>query len=104
MARDFAPPASAPETPNYQTDITKLAAWLVSSSVLIAALYLGKNVLIPLAIAFLISFALSPLVGWLYRRGLPRALAVTLVMLIVAILVAGLGLLVGSQVRVLSTQ
>lgn len=104
MARDFAPPASAPETPNYQTDITKLAAWLVSGSVLIAALYLGKDVLIPLAIAFLISFALSPLVGWLYRRGLPRALAVTLVMLIVAILVAGLGLLVASQVRVLSTQ
>lgn len=85
-------------------DIVRLAAWLVVATIIIAALHLGQGVLIPLAIAFLISFALNPLVAGLTRLGLSRVLSVCAVMLIVGSLLAGLGLLVGSQVRTLSVQ
>lgn len=87
-----------------QMEIMRLAAWLVVVAILIGGLYVGKGVLIPLAIAFLISFALSPLVGWLTRRGLSRVLSVCAVMLTVGLFIAALGLLVTSQVRTLSAE
>lgn len=87
-----------------QPDIVTLAAWLTVGAITLVGLYVGQDVLIPLAIAFLISFALSPLVTWLGRRGLPRVLSVMVVMLTVVTLIAGLGLLIGSQVRLLSAE
>lgn len=95
------PPASVPHE---QGDIVRLAAWLVVAAIIIAGLYLGQGVLIPLAIAFLISFALNPLVGWFTRWGLSRIMSVIVVMLVVGSFFGGLGLLVGSQVRMLSAQ
>lgn len=84
--------------------LLRLAAGLVIAAVLISGLYLGQGVLIPLAIAFLISFALGPLVTLLGRIGLPRLLSVCIVMLIVGAFIAGLALLVASQVRTLSAE
>ena len=95
------PPASVPHE---QGDIVRLAAWLVVAAIVIAGLYLGQGVLIPLAIAFLISFALNPLVGWFTRWGLSRIMSVIVVMLVVGSFFGGLGLLVGSQVRMLGAQ
>ncbi len=65
-------------------DITK-SSWmltLASIVVVIAALYLGKGVLLPLTLAALLSFLLSPVCGWLERRGLSRfpAVAVTAIL------------------------
>lgn len=97
---DSAPPQASAE----QGDIMKVAAWLVVASITFGALYLGQAVLIPLAIAFLISFALNPLVTWLSRRGLPRTLSVIAVMLILGIVLMALGLLVASQIRTLSAE
>ena len=51
-------------------DVTRLAAALVSAAVIIAGLYYGRDILIPLAVAFLITFALNVPVTWLVRRGL----------------------------------
>ncbi|WP_410219307.1 AI-2E family transporter [Paracoccus sp. (in: a-proteobacteria)] len=85
-------------------DVIRMAAWLIVGSVIIGLLYFGQDVLIPLAIAFLISFALSPLVKMLVRRGLPQVLSVTLVMLTMIALLLGLGLLITSQVSVLSAE
>ena len=42
----------------------------------VAILYFAKDVLLPLAIALLLSFALAPIVSFLRRRGLPRIIAV----------------------------
>ena len=69
-----------------------------------AALYLGRDVLIPLALAILLSFALGPLVTWLYRRGLPRVPAVLTVMLFVTLLIGGFAALVASQLTHLGQQ
>lgn len=86
------------------TDIVRVAAALVSAAILVSALYLGRDVLLPLAVAFLIGFALNPFVSWLARRGLPRLLAVILVMATVLAVLAGLGALLTSQVRALSAE
>lgn len=49
---------------------------LASIAVVVAALYLAKGVLIPLTLAVLLSFLLSPVCDWLERRGLGRIPAV----------------------------
>lgn len=94
----------APSNTTESPDIVRLAAWLTVIALIIAGLYIGQTVLIPLAIAFLISFALSPLVVRLVRIGLPRILAVISVMITLALFVGGLGVLVTTQVKSLSAQ
>ena len=46
----------------------------------ILGLYAGQVLLIPLALAALLAFILDPLVSWLRRWSMPRALAVSLVL------------------------
>jgi predicted PurR-regulated permease PerM len=55
---------------------------LASIAVVIAALYLAKGLLVPLTLALLLSFLLSPVCNWLERRWLGRipAVIVTAVM------------------------
>jgi predicted PurR-regulated permease PerM len=53
------------------------SAWMLASiAVVVAALYLAKGVLVPLALAVLLSFLLSPVCDWLELRGLGRISAV----------------------------
>lgn len=85
-------------------DIVRMAAWLVTGTLIIGLLYFGQEVLIPLAIAFLVSFALSPLVRMLVRRGVPQVAAVSVVMLAVIAVLLAMGLLIASQVSVLSAE
>jgi predicted PurR-regulated permease PerM len=85
--------------PSREPDIRRVAATLVSAAVVICGLYFGREILIPLAIAFLITFALNPPVTWLVRHGLPRLLATSLVMVVVVCVLAGLGIILGAQVR-----
>ena len=79
-------------------------ATILAGAATVAALYLGRDVLIPLALAILLSFALGPLVTWLYRRGLPRVPAVLTVMLLVTVLFVGFAALVASQLTHLAQQ
>jgi hypothetical protein len=52
---------------SHELDIVKVAAALVTVTILLAGLYYGRDILVPLAIAFLITFALNPPVIWLVR-------------------------------------
>jgi predicted PurR-regulated permease PerM len=81
-----------------------LTATILLAVATIAALYLGRDVLIPLALAILLSFALGPPVTWLYRRGLPRVPAVLAVMFLVTLLLGGFAALVASQLTHLAQQ
>jgi predicted PurR-regulated permease PerM len=47
--------------------------------VTIAALYFGREVLVPIALALLLSFVLAPLVSFLQRWYFPRVVAVVVV-------------------------
>jgi predicted PurR-regulated permease PerM len=73
-------------TPN--KDISRILM-LVAAVVVIATLYFARVILVPLALAVLFSFVLTPLVGLLERIHVPRFLAVFLT---VALAVAGLGI------------
>lgn len=53
------------------------SAWMLASiAVVVAALYLAKGLLVPLTLAVLLTFLLSPVCDWLERRMLPRIPAV----------------------------
>ena len=69
--------------------------------VAVAALYFGREVLIPFTLAILLSFVLAPLVN-LFRRLLPRVPAVVLAVVLALGVVLGLGGLIGMQVASLA--
>lgn len=77
-------------------EITNLLI-LVFSLTAIAVLYLAKTVVVPLALAILFSFLLSPLVTLLERIRLPRVLAVIVVILAAGIAVGTIGWTVFNQ-------
>jgi predicted PurR-regulated permease PerM len=56
-----------------------------------AVLYLARGVLIPLALAFLLTFFVHPIVSLLERLGARRVVSVTLVVLLLFSLLAGGG-------------
>ena len=60
------------------SNIVNTAAALIAAAIVIAALTLAREILIPLAIAGLFSFALQPLVHWLNDYRVPRPAAVGL--------------------------
>lgn len=78
-----APPPPQPVMPGVQRFVLCSAALALG----ILGLHFGKALLIPLALAALLAFALDPAVNWLQRQRLPRGLAVGLVM---TLAVAGL--------------
>src|SRR5262245_26490429 len=63
---------------------------LVATVTFIAALYYAKEILLPLGMAILLSFLLTPLANRLERWGLPRVPAT---LLVVVLLFAGLGVI-----------
>ena len=82
----------------------RLLVSLITAALVIAALYYGRSILMPLFLAFLLGFMLDPLVVRLKRWGLPRVYAVIAVMVGV---LAALGLatvFLGNQVSALSAQ
>jgi predicted PurR-regulated permease PerM len=59
------------------TGVTEMAGTSMPAfAVFVAAMYFGRDILMPLATAILLTFALAPLVGWLAKRHVPRPVAV----------------------------
>ena len=69
---------------------------------IIAFMYFAGEVLKPLALSILLSFALAPAARLLERCGLPRAAAVVLTVLISLGLLGGIGYVVGQQLNLLA--
>lgn len=80
------------------------AARLVTFVIVCALLYFGQVVLVPLALAALITFLLAPLVGRLDKLGVPRVLGVIIVAVCLLGALAGLGYLVVGQVGELARE
>ncbi len=55
--------------------LRNLSATLIVSALVIAALVLGRDLFIPLAIAIVIAFVLAPVVQWLTARNVPQPVA-----------------------------
>jgi predicted PurR-regulated permease PerM len=72
--------------------------------VVVAGLYVGRSVLIPITLAVLLSFLLAPLVALLRRLYLGRVPSVLLAVLLALTLILGLGGLIGTQVAELAQE
>ena len=77
---------------------------LASIGVVLAALYFAQDLLIPLALATLLSFLLAPLVKRLERLRLPRTAAVIITVLLAFAMLTGIGWIVFSQVGDLKSE
>ena len=65
-------------------------------------LYFGREIIIPIALAILLSFVLAPLVGLLQRARVPRGLAVVSVVIIAFTLIFAIGSLLAAQLTQLA--
>jgi predicted PurR-regulated permease PerM len=103
---DGTPPPGAPETPAggppvSSPELRTLAAAAVGA-IVVAALYIAQDVLIPITLAVMLSFVLSPLVNLLGRIGLWRAAAVAVSVLVALGAIGLIGTLLGSQAATLT--
>ncbi len=77
---------------------------LLAATVVVAALYYGRDLLIPLALATLLAFVLAPLTTRIRRVGIPRAFAVVVVVGFTLGALVGLSLFMAGQVRALGSE
>jgi predicted PurR-regulated permease PerM/methylmalonyl-CoA mutase cobalamin-binding subunit len=77
---------------------------LVAIIAVIAALYLAKQILLPIALAVLLSFLLTPLANWIERWRVPRIPAVILVVAVAFAMLGLVGWVVTGQLVELSQE
>jgi predicted PurR-regulated permease PerM len=82
-------------TPAWYTKVTTI---LLGLSLAVLILYVGRDVLIPLAYAALVSVLLHPVVSFLEKHKVPRLLAITIVVGIACIGVVALVTVIGMQI------
>jgi predicted PurR-regulated permease PerM/nucleotide-binding universal stress UspA family protein len=75
---------------------------IVVAVVIVAALYFGREVLIPITIALLLTFLLSPLVEWLRRFRLGRIPSVVVAVVVALAIIIGIAGAIGTQVAQLA--
>ena len=73
------------------------AAVLNVAAIVVVALYLGRELLVPIVLASLLAFVLTPAVNLLQRARLGRVAAVLLVVALAFVVIGGLGVAVGGQ-------
>lgn len=88
--------SSATVTPAQVPGLNGLLS-LAVGVVVIAGLFFAKDVLIPITLAVLLSFVLSPIVAALRRVRVPRGLAIMLAVLSALAALGGIGTMVGMQ-------
>ncbi|MBB2963043.1 AI-2E family transporter [Methylobacterium sp. R2-1] len=98
----FIVPPRATRVAAAETPKGPLASSLVVFAIIVAGLFLAREVLIPIAIAVLLSFVLGPLVNFLRRLRLGRAVAVLVSVLFAAGLIAAVSTVIGVQVAELA--
>ncbi|MGH7100259.1 MAG: AI-2E family transporter, partial [Stellaceae bacterium] len=91
----------SPVAPAGTPGISGMLGVLVAA-VVVAALYFGREVLLPITLAVLLSFLLSPLVELLRRAWLGRVPSVILAVLLALGVILGLGSAIGTQVAQLA--
>ena len=75
---------------------------LLIAALIIAGLYFGREVLLPLAVAILLSFVLTPPLLLLRKLKVPRVLGVTLVVTFAFVVIVSLGWLLSQQITQLA--
>ena len=106
MARD--PATSAGLSPAEQRRLTasaiRVTALLNGGAVVVAALYFGQELLVPLVLAGLLAFVLAPVARVLQRLYLPHVAASLLAVVLAFAIIFLLSLLVGGQISALAVK
>src|SRR3954469_11341073 len=89
-------------TPDELMALLSAMATAVLAVIIITMLYFGREIIIPIAMAILLSFVLAPLVGLLQRIRVPRGLAVVSVVIFAFSLIFATGSLLASQLTQLA--
>src|SRR3954462_12535286 len=98
---EVSPPAIWRPFPTGSVPGSALTGVLVTGAI-VAALYFGREILVPIALAVLLSFVLAPVVRLLQRIHLPKSLAVVLVVAVAFAAILSLGAFMVSQVNQLA--
>src|ERR1700757_1395276 len=77
-------------------------ATAILAVIIISMLYFGRDIFVPVALAILLSFVLSPLVGMLQRINVPRGFAVVSVVILAFALIFAMGSLLATQLTQLA--
>ncbi len=98
------PPSALAQLPTVPTTIT-VPLLILASLAIGYALYFMRPVLVPLVLALLVSYLVSPLVDWLQVRvRLPRAFGILAALIVTALLFMGIAGLVSSSVQTLAVK
>lgn len=95
-------PGGAGQVPSAAAPELRSLLGLATATLVVAALYFGKEVLVPITLAVMLSFVLSPVVNMLQRLRLWRAPAVIVTVLAALALLGAIGTVIGSQAASLS--
>src|SRR5262249_18348379 len=98
---DLPPPRAVAAKPDTLTPKFMTA---VIATMVVAGLYFGRPVLLPLALAILISFALAPLVSLFKRFGLGNVAPVLISLLFAVVVMVSLAGFMGSQLASLAAE
>lgn len=77
---------------------------LFMGAMIVAALYLARDILIPIVLAVLLTFVLTPLVTFMQRLRVPRTMAVIIGILVALMIILSLATMVASQISQLATE
>src|ERR1039458_1304607 len=95
------PPFKARTTEELMALLSAVANAILATMI-IAMLYFGRDIFVPIALAILLSFVLVPLVGILQHIHVPRGLAVVSVVILAFALIFAMGSLLASQLTQLA--
>ncbi len=101
MAEDPLGLARAPKVkvPAAETPKPEALLGLATGVVVVSALYLARDVLIPITLAIFLTFFLAPVVRLLQRARLPKVAAVAVSVALALAIILVLGAIIGSQLR-----
>jgi predicted PurR-regulated permease PerM len=100
------PQAAADGPIDWQRDRKQItrAAGMITAAIVVGALYVASEVLIPITLAALLTFILAPLANLLRRIGIPRVPAIVATVLLALGIIVGVGTVIGTQVGDLFAQ
>ena len=78
--------------------VLETAAYIAIFAMCVLFLYYGSSVLMPLALASLLSFVLTPAVRLLKKAGIPKVISVVIVVVVSISTIGGAGFVVGGQI------
>ncbi len=77
---------------------------LFMCAMVVAALYFARDILIPVVLAVLLTFVLTPAVTFLQRWRVPRPIAIITAILVAVMIILSLGTMVANQINQLATE